>query len=196
MPCFSVALPICTRKGPHQAAFLKQHISLQPLQASQGESKQSLSLHQQIGGQIVWMPMGWGLRLCMHAELEITHPDSLCLFLRHFSLGKHPAPHLLPVPGLLSGRKGWRESICDVNTASTSAFHKSWSWMHSPILETMLVLKVHMPPPEHLFSLMALRIVSWVYISEVMWQPENLRFRKSIFLNILFPGNGSKPWTL
>lgn len=194
MPCFLVDLPICTRKGPHQAAFLKQHISLQPLQASQGESKESLS--SALADRWADSLDAYGLRLCMRAELEITHPHSLCLFLRHFSLGRHHAPHLPTVPGLLSGRKGWRESICDLNTALTSALHKSWSWTHSPSLETMLVLKVHMPPPEHLFSLMAFRIVSWVYISEVMWQPENLRFRKSIFLNILFPGNGSKPWTL
>lgn len=135
------------------------------------------------------------------------NPDSPCLFLRHFFLGRHPAPHLPPVPGLLSVRKEWAESVCDVDVAlwleeqlPQVLFTSSEARMHSPRLETMLVLKVHMPSPEWTpfgaSALTAFRIVSWAFISEVMWLPENLRFRKSTFLNILVPGNGSNPWTL
>lgn len=158
MPYFLVDLPISTKKGPCQAACLKQHISLQPLQAFQGESKQALNSEQ---------AERWADSLdayltrveAMHAcRIRDYTSDSHSLFLRHFFSGRHPAPHLSPVPGLFLVRKEWTESVCDVNTVNTALwlqeqfpqvlFTSSEARMHSPRLQTMLVLKVHMPSPE------------------------------------------------
>lgn len=99
----------------------------------------------------------WGLGLFMlgvhrHAELEITHPESPCLFPETFSLGEAPAPHLTPLPELLSGRKEWRASSWEGDTAVQPQgellqlfFTSPGIRVHAPRLQTALMLKLRMP---------------------------------------------------
>ena len=90
----------------------------------------------------------------MHAELEITHPDSPCLLPETFSFGEAPCSPPAPGTGIALWEKRTERAqlgggcCCAApRGASTTSFHvkSPEARMHAPKLQTALMLKVHMP---------------------------------------------------
>lgn len=156
-----------------------------------------------------------GLGLCvlgvhMHAELEITHRDSPCLFPGTFSFGEASCFPPAPSTGIALWEKRMKREFPPSGRGNPGVrlqrelpqllFASPEARMHAPRLQTVLMLKVHMPwpvwAPFGASALMAFGTVSWIFFSEVAWLPQNWRSSKSTFLDLLIPGNSSKSWTL